>query len=140
MDSTSLGARIKEMRERQGHTLESLGEVTGISHPMLSQIETGNRTPSLKNLIIIAKALGTTPNFLLDWDFAWFESLNDDVKNFLSDKDHKKWVELAINLKRSGLSPEAIGTALAAFAQSVYDLKKSDPIISTGSNNSRQDK
>lgn len=50
-------SKIKYYRKLNGYTQEKLSEISGISKDYLSEIERGIKTPSLKRLIIIAKAL-----------------------------------------------------------------------------------
>ena len=52
-----LRKNIKKYRIEAKLTQEALSEATGISSDYLSEIERGKRTPSLKRLILIAKAL-----------------------------------------------------------------------------------
>ncbi len=48
---------IKHYRKIKNLTQEKLSEISGISRDYLSEIERGKKTPSLKRLILIAKAL-----------------------------------------------------------------------------------
>lgn len=55
-----LGALIKGLRHEQGLTLVQVSQVSGLSHPFLSQVENGRARPSFSSLDRIARALGTT--------------------------------------------------------------------------------
>ena len=55
-----LGALIRQLRRSQGLTLVQVSELSGLSHPFLSQVETGRARPSFGSLDRIARALGTT--------------------------------------------------------------------------------
>jgi len=57
--------RIKEFRETKGLTQEDLAKSAQLSRPVISQFEQGQRTPSLKALQRIAKALNVEVNDLL---------------------------------------------------------------------------
>jgi transcriptional regulator with XRE-family HTH domain len=46
------------MRTRQGHSLERLANLSGVSRAMLSQIETGKSVPTISLLLKVANALG----------------------------------------------------------------------------------
>ena len=46
------------MRSRQGHSLERLSKLAGVSRAMLSQIETGKSVPTISLLLKVANALG----------------------------------------------------------------------------------
>lgn len=59
------GQVIKETREAQGITQQSLAEKAGLSKGFLSDLENGNRGVSSENLLRIAKALSTTTDYLL---------------------------------------------------------------------------
>lgn len=61
-----LGQNLKRLRTRQGHSLERLAKISGVSRGMLSQIETGKSTPTISLLWKIATALGVPFATLLD--------------------------------------------------------------------------
>ncbi len=54
----TLGKMLADARAARGFTLRGLESHTGISNPMLSQIETGHvPTPSFRNVVKIARIL-----------------------------------------------------------------------------------
>src|SRR5215475_14285372 len=61
-----LGRNLRRLRTRQGHSLERLAKLSGVSRAMLSQIETGKSQPTLGLLWKIATALGVPFATLLD--------------------------------------------------------------------------
>ncbi len=61
---SELGRTIRHRRRDAGRTLVELAAATGLSHPFLSQVETGRAQPSIESLRRIADALGTTPQAL----------------------------------------------------------------------------
>lgn len=56
---------IKNYRISQNLSQEKLSEIAGVSTDYISLIERGKRTPSIKRLCLIAKALGIEPYKLL---------------------------------------------------------------------------
>ncbi|OXM74856.1 MULTISPECIES: XRE family transcriptional regulator [Amycolatopsis] len=52
----AVGPRLRELRRRRGTTLTALSEATGIPVSTLSRLESGQRAPSLKLLLPLAKA------------------------------------------------------------------------------------
>lgn len=60
-----LAKRVKNTRERQGHNQAKLAELSGLTPAAISQIEAGDRVPAFKTLVVLAKALQTTPNDLM---------------------------------------------------------------------------
>jgi transcriptional regulator with XRE-family HTH domain len=46
-DSRAIGARVKALREASGLSLRDLAERSGVSAPMLSQVERGDTSPTL---------------------------------------------------------------------------------------------
>lgn len=52
----NVGPRLRELRQRRGVTLAQLAEATGISVSTLSRLESGNRKPSLDQLLPLARA------------------------------------------------------------------------------------
>lgn len=60
----SIGAAIREVRQRHELTLAQVSEQTGISRGMLSKIETGQTSAGLDSLARIARALGVSMSML----------------------------------------------------------------------------
>ncbi|HVV56884.1 MAG TPA: helix-turn-helix transcriptional regulator, partial [Gaiellaceae bacterium] len=55
----NVGKRLRALRRARGQTLEEIARDTGYTAGYLSQIETGEATPSLAALAAIAASLGT---------------------------------------------------------------------------------
>jgi transcriptional regulator with XRE-family HTH domain len=53
-----VGANLREARRKQGHSLDSLAAISGVSRAMLGQIETAKSVPTITVLWKIATALG----------------------------------------------------------------------------------
>jgi transcriptional regulator with XRE-family HTH domain len=53
-----LGNNLRRLRTRQGHSLERLAKLSGVSRAMLGQIETGKSVPTISTLWKIATAVG----------------------------------------------------------------------------------
>ncbi len=62
-----LGVKIRILREAAGLTQEQLAEAAGISVKFTGYIERGERSPSIKTLEKIAKALKVAPKELFDF-------------------------------------------------------------------------
>lgn len=56
----ALGARIKELRERQDCTQEELASRAGLHSTYLSDLERGQQTPTVDLVNRLARALGVT--------------------------------------------------------------------------------
>jgi transcriptional regulator with XRE-family HTH domain len=54
----NLGKQIRDMRLRKGFTLQNISDLTGLSKPLLSQIENDVTLPPIATLLKISKALG----------------------------------------------------------------------------------
>lgn len=63
-----VGHRIRELRNEQGLTLQSLAERTGLSSSMLSLVERGKASPSIGTLVAISSALSVHMIDLLNED------------------------------------------------------------------------
>ncbi len=62
---TKIKENLKLYREKLNFSQEKLSELAGISTDYISLIERGKRTPSIKRLCMIAKALDIEPYELL---------------------------------------------------------------------------
>lgn len=65
MDLIKIGKNIQSFRSKAGYTQAELAEIVNLSNTHISHLETGDGTMSLETLIDIAKALNTTPDYLL---------------------------------------------------------------------------
>src|SRR3954451_13628913 len=57
VDPRAVGARVKALREAEGLSLRDLAERSGVSAPMLSQVERGETSPTLTVAARIASGL-----------------------------------------------------------------------------------
>jgi transcriptional regulator with XRE-family HTH domain len=67
-DRAAVGARIRALREAMGFSLRDLAEHSGVSAPMLSQVERGVTSPTLAVAVKIAAGLELTLSQLLRLD------------------------------------------------------------------------
>src|SRR5580692_9804578 len=64
----SLGSRLKALRTQRGWTLEKLSQLSKLSEPYLSRLESGSRQPSLAALLTLAQVYEIPVRTLLDGD------------------------------------------------------------------------
>ncbi len=75
-ESSELGKRVAELRQKHKLTLEQVATMSGVSRSMLSQIERGSANPTLAVTFRIARAFGISVGELVDQDW---ESPNVEV-------------------------------------------------------------
>jgi transcriptional regulator with XRE-family HTH domain len=51
-------SRLRLWRQREGYTLDEVAGLTGYSESMISRLETGDRNPSRRTRVQIARCLG----------------------------------------------------------------------------------
>jgi transcriptional regulator with XRE-family HTH domain len=68
LDPAVIGARVKALRENAGYSLRDLAERSGVSAPMLSQVERGETSPTLTVASRIAAGLDLRLSQLLRLD------------------------------------------------------------------------
>ncbi|WP_392355829.1 helix-turn-helix transcriptional regulator (plasmid) [Bacillus sp. A01H] len=59
-----IGTEIKRLRKSKGLTLIQVAEMTDVSQPYLSHVETGQRNPSPETLSKISNCLGVSKLYL----------------------------------------------------------------------------
>lgn len=79
---TTLGKKIRELREAKGYTLREFALQAGVSSPFLSDLERDKRRPTDETLMAIAKKLSVTFEELKEFD----GRINDEVKEWLNEK------------------------------------------------------
>lgn len=65
IDYNAIGLRIRKLRKQKFWTQEKLAEKAEIAPDYLCRIELGKKHPSLKTILLVANALGTTADDLL---------------------------------------------------------------------------
>jgi transcriptional regulator with XRE-family HTH domain len=61
-----LGEKVRGLRQDQRLTLQALADITGLSKPLLSQIENDQVTPPIATLLKIANGLGVGIHFFFE--------------------------------------------------------------------------
>lgn len=64
----NIGRKIKELRLRKGLTLQNISDVTGLSTPLLSQVENEVVVPPIATLLKISRALGVSISYFFKED------------------------------------------------------------------------
>ena len=65
MEQKTLGGRIREERLKLNLTQEKLAEDVNLSMAYIGQVERGERSLTLDNLVAVANRLGVTVDYLL---------------------------------------------------------------------------
>lgn len=102
-----IGRILRELRHRKDLTLKELGEAAGVSMTFLSDIEHERRTPSVPKLAAIARALGVSPEVLLQGEVGVAENLEQERKVLLHALDDRQDLIVLIEAAKR-LPPEAI--------------------------------
>ena len=88
------GSRVKHERERQGLTQKIVAARAGMKQEYVAQIESGARNPSLRTIVNIISALGTSADHLIfgahKGDAEGMEAIINEFNNFLMKRDIKK--------------------------------------------------
>lgn len=67
--SEGMAQRIKELRKEKGLTLEQVADIVGVGKSTVRKWETGMIANMKRDKIAsLAKALGTTPAYLMGWE------------------------------------------------------------------------
>ena len=96
--NNELSQKIKELRLKNGMTLEQVGDIVGVGKSTVRKWETGMIANMRRDKIaLLAKALGTTPAYLMGW--------KDDKTNTPEEPKLTEGEQLLLNLFRQ--IPEA---------------------------------
>ena len=87
----SVGARIREERNRKGWSQSKLSEISSISLPHISDIELGKKRMKLETFLKIAEALQVSTDTLLRLDIPEVkEQYDSELSGILSDCTSKE--------------------------------------------------
>lgn len=79
-----IGVRLRQIRKSQGKTLDEVAMAAQISQPFISQVENGNKIPSLATLEKLCQTYGLSlAEFFTPEDSPTFNisHLQEDIKN-----------------------------------------------------------
>lgn len=100
LNYSELGYRIRKKRLQQKMTQETLAELTDLSIPHVSHIETGKTKVSLESLVKIANALHTTVDELLFDSFVESRPIvQNEIAEIITDCSNDEVKDLCIILK-----------------------------------------
>ena len=104
--TNEMARKIKELRLANGMTLEQVATIVGVGKSTVRKWETGMIANMKRDKIAdLAKALGTTPAYLMGWEEDTKKPLPNDEKK-LTDGE-KMWLELFRRLPESS-KPQAL--------------------------------
>lgn len=124
--------KFRYVRELRQLTLQELSNKCDLSVPYLSDIENGKKSPAMKSLTRIAKALSADVAFFIDDKATTFQELakvsnynmSDDIMKFVTDQDKLSYIVLAKELSDKGISPEAFKLMLDNIKLMMQSLNK----------------
>lgn len=89
MDNIHTGKMIAELRKKQGLTQQQLADKLDLSNKTISKWESGNGSPDISNLLVLAEALEISVDELLKGEINTSEPYADSesVKDYLSRKE-----------------------------------------------------
>ena len=85
--SLKIGERLKEIRNTRHLTLDEVAELTGVSKPMLGQIERGQSSPTINILWKISTGLKIPLSFFCKQEEAEYTVAGIDNKNVITEED-----------------------------------------------------
>lgn len=76
-----LSTKIKDLRLKRKMTLEQVGDIVGVGKSTVRKWETGTIANMKRDKIdLLAKALGTTPAYLMGWKDDKQKNSSDEIK------------------------------------------------------------
>jgi len=118
------GMRIKERRTESGLTLEALARLSGVTRQTIQRYESGviKNIPS-DRVECIAKALETTPEYLMGWKTSETEMIKYREEVKMEDKQ-EKLITYLMQFVKKATSGEASAAEIEALADVAETLRK----------------
>lgn len=122
-EAREIGSRIKKLRLIRGIEQDDLANRARVSQSMISKIESGSATPSLKALKRIANALGVAyedvfaPHSKLVPlnDKITMNHLDDNLRQFIAKEESVPYIMAGKELQERGLSKEELEALVSVF-------------------------
>lgn len=112
-DERRLGVRLKALRRERKLSLHSLAELSGLSTGMLSQIERGLSSPSIRSLRLLGVALRVP----ISWFFALPEHGETPESRYITRRGHRRLLKLS----PTGVMKELLSPGPSDFME-MYEL------------------
>ena len=84
-----IGENLSKLRKDRGYSFDQMSQLTGVSKSMLSQIEKGQKTPTVNILWKIAHGLNVAPSLLMEENKPSVEVIKVNKSTVLVDDDGK---------------------------------------------------
>ena len=104
-DDVWIGARLRELRKDRGLSIKQLADRVGLSVGMVSQIERGLSTPSLRSLRLLANALDVP----VSWFFGVSQEQSSASRHIVRRSQRRRLKVPHVGVVQELLSPEAPG-------------------------------
>lgn len=113
--------RLKMLREEKGMTQEELARRLGLEErSTISHWEKGRQGPSRDLLVKLSQIFEVPVDYLVG-NMDWVDQLPYNLRKFVLAPENRAWIELAPELKKTGLSPEFIKDLISTMKKYVPD-------------------
>lgn len=68
MDLKRFGQKLKEKRKQNGHSCQELADICHVNDGYIRQLEAGRKCPSMPLILSMCDVLGTSPNYLFEYE------------------------------------------------------------------------
>ena len=106
-----ISERLRRLREKHGYTQWQVAEYIGLSRESITHMETGQygkKGVPVKHLKKFSE-LYQVPVLYLMGEMEWLDDVQEwELFEFLANPDNRAWIEMAMELKKSGSTPEEI--------------------------------
>lgn len=116
MDLKSMGRKIKEQRIKNNMSQEKLAELVDVTPSYISNLESGNRSASLKTTLDIVNVLN------MSFDYLMFESMTYNHNEFKMDNNLVEFRNILEKIQDKELIQDYI-TYCRGIANSMLEIK-----------------
>lgn len=116
MELKSMGRKIKEQRIKKNISQEQLAEIVDVTPSYISNLESGNRSASLKTTLDIVNALD------MSFDYLMLENMHNNSKELKVDKNLLEFKNILEKLNDKDIIEEYI-TYGRGLANSMIEIK-----------------
>jgi transcriptional regulator with XRE-family HTH domain len=127
--ASSLGTKVRHLREVRNLTLQEVSKLSGIPVTTIHGVESGKTPdPKLSTILKLSEALRVDVHYFINPDartpLQVAEHLPEDIRKFIIEEDSMPYLEISEEAKRMGVPVEGVAAMVRALGDAMRNKRK----------------